>query len=155
MYRLKSPDLPESTLQASSRATESIFQASDRSFLNKSEELMTYEVEYTDEFEQWYLTLDAQTQDSVDSAVELLEARGPNLPFPKSSGVNGSRHQHLRELRIQHKGEPYRILYAFDPRRTAILLLGGNKKGNDRWYEENVPLADGSLSSRVIRRNYN
>jgi hypothetical protein len=48
----------------------------------------------------------------------------------------------MRELRIQHAGDPYRVLYAFDPRRTAILLLGGNKSGNDRWYEEYVPIAD-------------
>ena len=48
----------------------------------------------------------------------------------------------MRELRVKHKGEPYRILYAFDPRRVAILILGGNKVGNDRWYEENVPKAD-------------
>jgi len=48
----------------------------------------------------------------------------------------------MRELRIQHKGDPYRILYAFDPRRTAILLIGGNKVGNDRWYEEYVPVAN-------------
>ena len=48
----------------------------------------------------------------------------------------------MRELRIQHKGRPYRVLYAFDPRRTAILLLGGDKTGNDDWYKENVPVAD-------------
>ncbi len=48
----------------------------------------------------------------------------------------------MRELRIQHAGDPYRVLYAFDSRRTAILLLGGNKSGNDRWYEEYVPIAD-------------
>lgn len=103
---------------------------------------MAYEVEYTDEFEQWWITLDEATQDSIDEAVELLEQRGPNLPFPYSSGVKGSRHQRMRELRVQHKGEPYRILYAFDPRRVAVLLLGGNKAGNNRWYEENIPKAD-------------
>ena len=48
----------------------------------------------------------------------------------------------MRELRVQHQGMPYRVLYAFDPRRTAILLIGGNKTGNDRWYEEFVPRAD-------------
>ena len=48
----------------------------------------------------------------------------------------------MRELRIQHAGRPYRVLYAFDPRRMAILLLGGDKTGNDRWYDENVPVAD-------------
>jgi hypothetical protein len=48
----------------------------------------------------------------------------------------------MRELRVQHAGRPYRVLYAFDPRRMAILLIGGDKTGNDRWYEENVPRAD-------------
>lgn len=48
----------------------------------------------------------------------------------------------MRELRIQHAGDPYRVLYAFDPKRSAILLIGGNKTGNDRWYEEYVPTAD-------------
>ena len=48
----------------------------------------------------------------------------------------------MRELRIQHQGRPYRVLYAFDPRRVAILLLGGDKTGNDRWYEKFVPEAD-------------
>ncbi len=48
----------------------------------------------------------------------------------------------MRELRVQHEGRPYRVLYAFDPRRVAILLIGGDKTGNNRWYEENVPRAD-------------
>ena len=64
------------------------------------------------------------------------------LPFPDSSGINGSRHAHMRELRVQSGGNPLRIFYAFDPRRTAILLIGGDKTGNDRFYEEYVPLAD-------------
>ena len=48
----------------------------------------------------------------------------------------------MRELRIQHAGRPYRVLYAFDPRRNALLLIGGDKTGNDRWYEVFVPIAD-------------
>jgi len=48
----------------------------------------------------------------------------------------------MRELRVQHQGRPYRVLYIFDPRRVALLLLGGDKTGDDRWYERNVPLAD-------------
>jgi hypothetical protein len=48
----------------------------------------------------------------------------------------------MRELRIQHAGRPYRVLYAFDPRRAAILLIGGDKTGDKRWYEVHVPLAD-------------
>jgi hypothetical protein len=48
----------------------------------------------------------------------------------------------MRELRIQHNGQPYRVLYAFDPRSVALLLIGGDKTGQDRWYREFVPLAD-------------
>jgi hypothetical protein len=45
-------------------------------------------------------------------------------------------------LRIQHGGRPYRVLYAFDPHRVAILLIGGDKTGDNRWYDKYVPLAD-------------
>ena len=103
---------------------------------------MTWDVEYTNEFEHWWEALDENEQVSVAAMVELLEAKGPQLPHPYSSGVTSSRHGHMRELRIQHMGRPCRVLYAFDPRRTTILLLGGDKTGNDRWYEQNVPLAD-------------
>jgi len=103
---------------------------------------MTWDVEFTDEFEEWWDSLTAEEQVSVDASVRLLEAVGPRLPFPHSSGINGSRHSHMRELRVQHAGEPYRILYAFDPRRVAIVLIGGNKTGDKRWYEVNVSKAD-------------
>jgi hypothetical protein len=99
-------------------------------------------VEYTDEFENWWNVLDEDEQESVTSCVMLLEAQGPMLGYPFSSGIKESKHPHLRELRVQHAGRPYRILYAFDPRRIAILLLGGDKTGDDRWYEKYVPIAD-------------
>jgi hypothetical protein len=103
---------------------------------------MSWEVEYTDEFERWWETLSQGEQESIAAVVGLLEDLGPHLGYPYSSGVTSSRHSHMRELRIQHQGCPHRILYAFDPRRTAILLLGGDKTGNGRWYEEYVPIAD-------------
>ena len=103
---------------------------------------MAWVVEFTDEFSAWWDTLDEEEQKSVAVAVTLLEERGAMLPFPHSSGVKGSRISHMRELRIQHCGDPHRVLYAFDPRRTAILLVGGSKAGDDRWYEVNVPIAD-------------
>lgn len=71
----------------------------------------------------------------------LMEA-GPALGFPYSSGIQQSRFNHMRELRIQHEGCPYRILYAFDPSRSAFLILGGDKTGDDRWYGTVVPRAD-------------
>jgi len=103
---------------------------------------MSWNVEYTDEFEAWWLSLTEEEQISVAATVQLLEERGPHLPFPHSSGINGSKHSHMRELRTQHEGRPYRTLYAFDPRRAAILLIGGDKTGNDQWYEKHVLIAD-------------
>ena len=67
---------------------------------------------------------------------------GPNLPHPYSSDVRSSRHGGMRELRVQSRGRPIRVFYAFDPRRTSILLIGGDKTGNDRFYEQYVPVAD-------------
>lgn len=66
-----------------------------------------------------------------------------------ASGINGSKHSQMRELRTQHEGRPYRTLYAFDPRRSAILLIGGDKTGDDRWYEINVPIADRLYDSHL------
>lgn len=103
---------------------------------------MEWEVEYTDEFGEWWASLSEAEQEDVAAVVELLALKGPQLPFPHSSGISNSKHSHMRELRIQHAGKPYRTLYAFDPRRMAILLIGGDKTGNNRWYDENIPLAD-------------
>ncbi len=101
-----------------------------------------WEVEYTDEFGAWWESLTDREQESIAAVVGLLEDHGPQLGYPHSSGIAASRHGHMRELRIQHEGRPYRVLYAFNPRRAAILLIGGDKTGNDRWYEEFVPIAD-------------
>ncbi len=103
---------------------------------------MAWDVEVTDEFKAWWNALTEAERISVERGVLLLEERGPHLPFPYSSGVSGSRHSAMRELRVQHQGRPYRVLYIFDARRVALLLLGGDKTGDDRWYEKNVPLAD-------------
>ena len=64
----------------------------------------------------------------------LLIEHGPQLPFPYSSGIESSKHYHMRELRVQSGGKPLRGFYAFDPRRTAILLIAGDKTGDDRFY---------------------
>ena len=68
---------------------------------------MKWEVEYTDEFGQWWSGLSKQEQISVAASVQLLEERGPSLGFPHSSGINGSKHSHMRELRTQHLGRPF------------------------------------------------
>ncbi len=104
---------------------------------------MAFDVDYTEEFRVWYEDgLAIAEQESVTHVVEMLENAGPGLRFPYSSGISGSKFTHMRELRIQHEGRPYRILYAFDPRRAALLLIGGDKTGDSRWYEKMIPKAD-------------
>ena len=103
---------------------------------------VAWDVEVTDDSKAWWSELADAERISVGRAVLLLEERGPHLPFPYSSGLKGSRYSAMRELRVQHQDQPYRVLYIFAPRRVALLLLGGDKTGDDRWYEKNIPLAD-------------
>jgi hypothetical protein len=103
---------------------------------------MSWEVEYTDEFGSWWTSLSEDEQDSINFGVRLLQERGPNLRRPFADTISGSSYPNMKELRCQHEGRPYRVLYAFDPRRTGILLIGGDKTGNPNWYQEYVPRAD-------------
>ncbi len=103
---------------------------------------MEWEVEYTDEFEAWWNNLTQEEQEDVNAEVILLQRFGPALPRPHADTVAASRHPNMKELRIQHAGRPYRVLYAFDPRRCAILLVGGDKTGDRQWYKRFVPVAD-------------
>lgn len=103
---------------------------------------MEWAVEFTDEFGAWFEALTEPEQEDIVAVVGALERRGPALGRPYVGTLRGSRHRHMKELRVQHAGRPYRILFAFDSRRCAILLIGGDKTGNDRWYEEYLPIAD-------------
>ena len=103
---------------------------------------MLWEVEFTDEFQGWWDSLSLDEQDDVAVSVRHLIEFGPALGFPHSSKVVTSRYPQMRELRTQSGGRPLRTLYAFNPLRTAVLLVGGDKTGDDRWYENFVPVAD-------------
>jgi hypothetical protein len=102
---------------------------------------VAWEIEYTDEFGSWWDNLSADEQDSINFGVRLLQERGPNLKRPFADTIAGSVYPNMKELRCQHEGRPYRVLFAFDPRRSGILLIGGDKTGKPNWYEENVPRA--------------
>ena len=104
---------------------------------------MAVEVIGTDEFADWYSDLDESDKDAVDRYVGLLEAHGVALRFPYSSALKGSRFA-LRELRPQSRGKPLRIIYAFDPERQAVLILGADKTGmsDDRFYGIYIPKAE-------------
>jgi hypothetical protein len=95
----------------------------------------------TEEFEVWFLGLDDADGRAVVRVVGLLEEKGTALGFPFSSAIEGSRYS-LRELRAQSGGRPLRVFYAFEPRRQAVLLLGGDKTGDDRFYDRIVPKAE-------------
>ena len=101
-----------------------------------------WEVEFTDEFGQWWHTLAEAEQDAVAASVMVLERLGPGLPRPHADSVKGSKHSNMKELRTQCQGRPLRTFFAFDPRRTSILLIGGDKTGDKRFYEKMIPLAD-------------
>ncbi len=103
---------------------------------------MEWEIEFTDEFAAWWDSLTVDEQESVHYTIGLLRQRGPRLDRPHAGTLKRSKIANLKELRIQHRGQPYRVLYCFDPRRVALLLIGGNKTGKGRWYKEFIPLAE-------------
>ncbi|MGO9127031.1 MAG: type II toxin-antitoxin system RelE/ParE family toxin [Terriglobales bacterium] len=111
---------------------------------------MAWEVEYTDAFEAWWNSLSEDGQEEIAAKIELLEERGPALPRPHADVITSSRHSNMKELRGKVKQRHLRVLFAFDPRRTALLLIGGDKTDNPGWYEEFVPIAD-NLFDRHLR----
>ncbi|MGA9418365.1 MAG: type II toxin-antitoxin system RelE/ParE family toxin [Candidatus Cybelea sp.] len=103
---------------------------------------MAWEVEFTDQFGKWWDRLDADGQEDIRASVKLLQAVGPTLGRPHADTVDGSRHANMKELRTQSNGRPLRTFFAFDPRRTAILLIAGDKTGDNRFYQTMIPIAD-------------
>lgn len=102
---------------------------------------VSWEVILLEEVERWYFSLDADAMAAVTGAIDLLELEGPTLGRPTADKVKGSKFHSMKELRPA--GTSIRILFIFDPRRQAILLLGGDKAGNWKsWYDKNVPVAE-------------
>ena len=101
-----------------------------------------WEIEFTDEFENWWETLTSAQQEAIDDRVTLLAQRGPELRRPVVGDITSSRHPNMKELRASSAGA-LRVLFAFDPRRHAILLLGGDKSDQwDKWYTGAIAEAD-------------
>jgi hypothetical protein len=103
---------------------------------------MAWEIETSDEFSEWYCSLANDEALSVNFSVELLEQAGPALARPHVDTLRGSRIPNLKELRVQHRGRPIRILFVFDPRRVGYLILGGDKTGDQDWYRSYMPQAE-------------
>jgi len=110
------------------------------------------EVIATDEFAEWYRDLAEGDMEAVTFSVEILREKGVALGSPHSSAIEGSRYP-LRELRVQSGGRPLRVFYAFDPLRQAVLLLGGDKTGQKRFYEVFVPRAEALLERYLAEQD--
>jgi hypothetical protein len=103
---------------------------------------MTWEIIFYDQFEVWFDQQDPALQEEIAAVLDVLCEEGPTLSRPYVDTIEESLFNNMKELRVQFKGSPWRILFAFDPERKAVLLVGGNKQGNKRWYKENIPIAD-------------
>jgi len=101
---------------------------------------MAWDVEYSDTFAEWWGEISESEQEDVALKVKLLEKVGPALGRPHVDSL-AKQSEYPKELRVVHAGDPYRVLFAFDPRRVAILLLGG-RKADQKWYKTAIPAAD-------------
>ncbi|GAB3173420.1 type II toxin-antitoxin system RelE/ParE family toxin [Streptomyces incanus] len=109
--------------------------------------VLSWAIKVTDEYAEWFRLLikeDLSSASQVAQAVAALREAGPTLGRPLVDRLKGSELHHLKELRPGSGGRSeIRIIFAFDPTRSALLLLGGDKAGNwDRWYRDNIPLAE-------------
>jgi hypothetical protein len=112
---------------------------------------MEWEVLFDEAFTTWFQGLAEDLQDEILAHVVVLRERGPQLGRPCVDTVEGSEFPNMKELRVQFRGEPRRILFAFDPDRAAILLVGGNKRGDKRWYKKHIPIADARFKQHLRR----
>ncbi len=104
---------------------------------------MSWKVVTVEYFDDWFLGLDASEQQEVLSAILVLEQFGPALGRPYVDSLKGTEKvKNMKELRVQHKGKPYRVFFAFDPLRQAVMLCGGDKTGDKRFYETMMPIAE-------------
>jgi len=94
------------------------------------------------DFKIWLLAQEEDIQTAVFAHIGLLKAFGPSLGRPHVDTLKGSQLPNLKELRVQVQGNPWRVLFVFDPKRRAILLVGGNKRGDAKWYKKAIPLAE-------------
>jgi len=103
---------------------------------------MEWTVLLDDDFEAWLREQTQAVRVGIASHIALLAKVGPALGRPQVDTLAGSTLTNLKELRIQIQGDPWRVLFVFDPKRQAIILVGGNKRGDKRWYRKNIPIAE-------------
>lgn len=105
-----------------------------------------YNIVLTEYFIDWYNSLTDDEQDTIQANIIILKQYGYQLGRPKADTIHGSKLTNLKELRIQHEGRPYRAFFIFDPKRNAVLLCGGDKTGDKRFYDKMIPIAENVYS---------
>lgn len=110
-----------------------------------------WEVLIGNQVADWLDSTDQGTYELVMAAIRVLSEEGPNLGRPLVDSIANSLHKNMKELRPGSVGRSeVRILFAFDPRRRAILLLAGDKAGSwQKWYRRSIPLADAAFDEHV------
>lgn len=101
-----------------------------------------FTVLYSETFEKWFNNLTLAERESIFASIELLQQHGHQLGRPHVDTMTNSKIKNLKELRTQHAGKPYRSFFVFDPLRQAILLCGGDKTGDKRFYRRMIALAE-------------
>ena len=110
-----------------------------------------WEVKTTDLFDDWFDVQDALTQEKMLAGMLALQKGGPTTGRPLVDTVNASKYSNMKELRVQHQGEPLRALFIFDPVRNAIILCAGNKVGDEkRFYKKMIPIADKEYAKHLF-----
>lgn len=111
-----------------------------------------WELLMTDRFDSWYEGLADTNRKDVLKSLLVLAVEGPSLKRPYADTVNGSVFKNMKELRVQSKGRPFRIFFAFDPAQKGILLCGGDKGGKEkRFYKVMISLADKEFEMHLLR----
>jgi hypothetical protein len=115
-----------------------------------------WRIEWTQEFAEWLVStaVDAAAREDIRASLLVLRDVGPALGRPHADTLKGSRHANMKELRVQSRGRPFRVLFAFDPRRHAILLVGGDKAGYRLFYQRMIPTADRLYDEHLARLKY-
>ena len=105
---------------------------------------MTWAVILEDEFDAEFQGMPEGLQDEILAHALLLKDYGPNLGRPTVDTLKGSKHNNMKELRFDWKGGVWRVAFAFDPQRQAVLLAAADKSGTDqkRVYKKLITLAD-------------
>jgi hypothetical protein len=112
---------------------------------------MEWDGQFDEAFVAWFEALPEALQDEILAHVLLLRQRGPHLGRPYVDTLEGSEFTYMKELRVQFRGDPWRVLFGFDPNRAAILLVGGNKRGDKRWYKKHLAIAEERFREHLPR----